>query len=168
MINNIKKFVLTKYVLLSCIFATALYTTPISNQSLDSKIEYYKQYMLSQEMLAFAIKDMEIQYPEWVYRQAMLESGGFKSRLAKTQNNLFGMKMPKRRQTYAEGSGRNNYAKYESWVHSVADYKLYQGSKIIKDYKRFLSSRKYSETSNYIKRLETIKIPSRILEILNS
>lgn len=168
MMKNLRKFMLTKYVLLACIFAGSAYTTPMNREKIEKQIKNYEQYALSHEMLAYAIRDMEIQHPEWVYRQAILESGGLCSKLARNQNNLFGMKMPRRRDTFAAGAGRNRYAKYESWAHSVADYKLYQGDKEIKDYKSFLKSRKYSETNNYIDRLKSIKVSDRILKILHS
>lgn len=168
MMKNLRKFMLTKYILLACIFAASAYTTPMNREKIEKQIKNYEQYALSHETLALAIRDMDIQHPEWVYRQAILESGGLSSRLVRTQNNLFGMKMPRKRDTFASGPGSNRYAKYNSWAHSVADYKLYQGEKEIKDYKTFLKSRKYSETGNYIERLKSIKVSERILKILHS
>lgn len=166
--GKFRTFMLAKYMLLACIFAASAYTTPMEREKIEKQIEYYTQFGLSHEMLAYAIRDMKIQHPEWVYRQAMLESAGLCSKLARTQNNLFGMKMPRRRDTFAKEAGRKNYAIYETWVHSVADYKLYQGDKEIKDYKSFLKSRKYSETGNYIDRLKSVKVSERILKILNA
>lgn len=168
MLMKVRKIMLLKYMLLACIFAASAYTTPMEKDRIENHINHYSQYKLSPETLAHAIKDLEIQHPEWVYRQAILESGWLKSKLTKTQNNLFGMKMPRKRETLAKEAGRKNYAVYETWVHSVADYKLYQGYTEIENYKTFLKKRKYSETSDYINRLESIKIPENILEILNS
>jgi uncharacterized FlgJ-related protein len=168
MMKNLRKFMLTKYILLACIFAGSAYTTPMNREKIEKQIKNYEKYALSHEMLAYAIRDMEIQHPEWAYRQAMLESGSLSSRLTRRQNNLFGMKMPRKRDTFASAPGSNRYAKYDTWAHSVADYKLYQGEKEIKDYKKFLKSRKYSETNNYVDRLNAIKIPDNILKILHS
>lgn len=168
MIKLLKKIFITKYILLTCIVASVAYPTETKKEILNQQINYYKVFNVTQELLAFAIRDMGIKHPEMVFRQAMLESGWLKSRLARTQNNLFGMKMPKRRETFATKKGRNNYAFYETWVHSVADYKLYQDGRNIKDFDSFLKKSKYSQTDNYRERLMAIKIPERIKEILNS
>ena len=66
-----------------------------------------------------------IEYPEIVWAQAILESGNFGSKVFHKNNNLFGMKMPSRRNTVALGTS-SGYAVYESWQESVHDYKLYQ------------------------------------------
>lgn len=166
--KKLAKIFLTKYMMFVCIFVASAYTIPTSKEHLQKQINYYSQFSLTDKMLAFAIRDMEIQYPELVYRQVILESGNLKSKLAERQNNLFGMKMPRKRFTFACDKGKHNYAKYESWAHSVADYKIYQGDRIIKNYESFLTRRKYSETKDYIKRLSKIKISNDILEILKS
>lgn len=166
--KRLAKIFLTKYILCICIFVASAYTIPSSKEVLQKQIDYYSKFLLTDKMLAFAIRDMEIQYPELVYRQVILESGNLKSKLTTRQNNLFGMKMPRKRFTFASDKGKYNYAKYESWAHSVADYKIYQGDNIIKNYESFLTKRKYSETKDYIKRLHRIKISNDILEILQS
>jgi len=66
-----------------------------------------------------------IKFPEIVWAQAILESGHFKSNVFKSNNNLFGMMVPRKRSTVAL-PGSSLYAKYESWKSSVYDYKLYQ------------------------------------------
>jgi uncharacterized FlgJ-related protein len=151
-----------------CFVASVAYPIETKKIILMKQIEVYEIYPPSQEMLAFAIRDMGIKFPEMVFKQAMLESGWLKSRLAKKQNNLFGMKMPRKRETFATKKGKNNYAYYESWAHSVADYKLYQDNRNITDINSFLSNSKYSQTHNYKERLMAIKIPDKIKQILNS
>lgn len=168
MIEKIKRFILTKYVLLLCVIAASAYPAGPDIKALQTVITSYEDSKLTAEALAYAIKDMKIQHPELVYRQAILESGNLKSRLVKNQNNLFGMKMPRQRFTFAAGKGRRNYAKYESWAHSVADYKVYQGDNTIENYGAFLVKRKYSETKDYIKRLMKVKVSKEILVILRS
>ena len=76
------------------------------------------------ENLYAEIIKKEIKFPKIVWAQAILESGHFKSSVFKTNNNLFGMMMPRKRKTVALSSP-SVYAKYESWQASVYDYKLY-------------------------------------------
>lgn len=142
----------------------------------------YEKIELNQENLAKMIVLFEIQHPEMVYKQIILESGNLKSKLAVEGNNLCGMRLPKKRRTLALKKKLYGYAVYPTWVHSVEDYKIWQGTDKIKDYRSFLKRRKYSVITkydslskknvsvfneNYIKLLEKIKIPKHILEILN-
>lgn len=101
-----------------------------------------------------------ILYPEVAYAQAVLESGGFRSKLANLNKNLFGMRMPRQRKTIATGKSRG-YATYKNWKQSVADYKLWQDNLFKKkvmslyEFKRYLNSR-YSESKNYTAKLNLI------------
>lgn len=93
-----------------------------------------------------------MKYPRIVYKQALLESGRFKSDLFRNANNLFGMRMPNIRQTTAIGKYKG-YAKFSCWKHSVDDYKLYQDSylssaKTEEQYYRLLD-KKYGATGRY-------------------
>jgi flagellum-specific peptidoglycan hydrolase FlgJ len=74
------------------------------------------------------ILEMDIKHPKVVLAQAIIESARFTSPLAKTCNNLFGMRMPKKRKTLGKKdcSYKRNYAMFASWQQSVEDYKLYQ------------------------------------------
>ena len=106
-----------------------------------------------------AIVEMGIKFPDIVFAQAILESGNFKSRLTKLNNNLFGMKLAKVRETTAIGKGKGGYAKYETWVHSVEDYSNWQDY-VIKDReltrKQYfhLLSKIYATDKNYVLRLK--------------
>ena len=55
------------------------------------------------------------------------ESGadGKNSYYAKKYNNLCGMRCVKRRKTKSSDCGKNNYAIYPSWYHSMVDWKFY-------------------------------------------
>lgn len=68
-----------------------------------------------------------IKYPDVAVAQSMIETGHFKSTIFKSNNNLFGMKLPKQRKTTAAGE-QNGHAKYKTWLDSVKDYKLWQDS----------------------------------------
>jgi uncharacterized FlgJ-related protein len=60
----------------------------------------------------------------FISMQAAHETGGFKSALLRSNNNLFGMKQPKLRQTTSAGE-KNGYASYESLEKSVSDMAIY-------------------------------------------
>jgi uncharacterized FlgJ-related protein len=82
--------------------------------------------LLTKENLWLTIKAMDIMYPEIAFAQAILETGHFRSSNCKEANNLFGMMMPNVRETVAIGKNQRGFAVYETWMHSVQDYALYQ------------------------------------------
>jgi hypothetical protein len=121
---------------------------------------------LNKQNLLETIKNCNIDHPDIVYAQAMLESGNLKSKLVKTNNNLFGMRKPKIRKTTATES-KYKYAKYDHWTSSVEDYKLWQDylfrkkRMTRKEYLKYLQIR-YSETPNYINRVMKIVNQNKI------
>jgi flagellum-specific peptidoglycan hydrolase FlgJ len=90
--------------------------------------KFNKDYdIISKENLWKTIKEMNIEHPEIVFAQAILETGTFSSNVFKTCNNLFGMRMPSKRLTVAKKpKKKGGYAQYDSWIQSVEDYKLFQ------------------------------------------
>lgn len=121
-----------------------------------AKAQTPSQREVYQQIVAAGIK-----YADVVLAQAILESGHFKSKIAKHNNNLFGMRMPKKRETTAVGT-RYGYARYLSWEDSVEDYKMWQDylfkrhPNMTKDqFKRYLN-KLYSTSSNYIGKINTI------------
>lgn len=116
-------------------------TTAISNDKLD----YHALYC--------EIVKQEIKYPDIAFAQAILESGHFKSNIFLNNNNLFGMRLAKARQTTAIGK-RKGYAVYDNWVMSVQDYKLWQEnspSKYLTSRKKYLLfiQKTYSHVKGY-------------------
>jgi len=98
-----------------------------------------------------------IQHADIVYKQALLETGHFRSRIFTEQNNLFGMKLARNRPTTAIGSSKNGSAIYVSWEHSVIDYMLWQDRQYKGgDYYRFLK-RVYAEDTVYTIKLRYVK-----------
>ena len=99
-------------------------------------------------------------YPEYIMAQAVLESScGATS--PKGTNNMFGMKIPNRRETTALNVGTmETYAKYAHWKLSVTDRILWEiftfkGHKPSKDeYLKSLNG--YAEDPAYLKKLENI------------
>lgn len=128
----------------------------ISHSKPSRELDY-----LTKENLWLTIKAMDIEYPEIAFAQAILETGHFKSNNCKEANNLFGMMMPNVRETVAIGKNERGFAVYETWMHSVQDYALYQ-SYMMRNKKmtrsQYLSfiDRKYSESRGYAKKLKNI------------
>ena len=101
-----------------------------------------------------------IRFPEIVYRQYVIESARGKSAICKENNNLFGMRMPRKRPTTAVGENRN-HAVYETYIKSIEDYKMYQEynrDRIWLDYYLFLDRYSYSANVRYVEMLRRIKI----------
>ena len=125
-----------------------------------------KSLDLNKENLWITIKNSNIDHPDIAYAQAILESGNLKSRLVKTNNNLFGMRKPSIRKTTAIGT-KYKYAKYSNWISSVEDYKLWQDHLFRKkrmsrkEYMKYLQIR-YSETPTYINRVMKIVNQNKI------
>ena len=78
----------------------------------------------SKEALIEEIKYQKFKYPDLILAQAILESGNFTSVIFKKNNNLFGMRQPKKRYTLCNGSNLN-YALYDNWKLSVEDRMIY-------------------------------------------
>lgn len=119
------------------------------------EVNFYEQNLSQKKkMVIEEIIRNEIQHPEIVLAQALLESANFKSYIFKKNNNMFGMRMPNRRKTHAIGVNKT-YAVYEDWKMSIQDYALYQKS-VLKDrdiskenYYVFLG-RRYAESPEYV------------------
>jgi hypothetical protein len=103
-------------------------------------------------------------YPEYIIAQYILESGHGTSRIAKQNNNLFGMKKAYQRNTCRIKERHDGvYAKYDNWQLSVLDrvlweahaFKNHGGVPSVKEYRDYLA-RNYAEDKQYIKKLGTI------------
>lgn len=131
------------------LLAAAGYTTISAARILKRQATWQKHdkttYFEVQDTTEFADKvlalifEMRIEHPYVVLAQARLESGNFNSQIFRENNNLFGMKMPWRRATFASGVNRG-HAVYDSWEHSVYDYALWQSA-----YMRGLTQEQYLE-----------------------
>lgn len=101
--------------------------------------------------------DAGIRYPDIVIAQAIQESK-FNSDIWKENNNPFGMKVAKSRNTTALGQNRN-HAKYKTWQMAVIDYGYYQAVfmrkvKTRENYFKALSA--YAEDPEYEQKLKRI------------
>ena len=104
------------------------------------------------------LKFHNIEHPHIVLAQMKLESANYTSKLALENNNYFGMKQPRKRATTSIGE-KNGYASYQSWVHSVLDYALWQ-----REYARQLTENqyldslsKYAEDKKYILKIKKLQ-----------
>lgn len=126
----------------------------------DQKDDNPDDLILTLENLYKRILKSGIEFPDIAFAQAILESGYFKSKISKSNSNIFGMKMPKKRPTTAKGEKRG-FSFYETWHDSVDDYKLYQ-ERILKrgnitrtEYLEKLN-RNYSSNSSYSIKIKAI------------
>lgn len=110
--------------------------------------------------LYLEIVESNIQHPDIVLAQAILESGYLSSQIFIENNNLFGMRFPERRKTLAI-SRNKGYSVYNCWIDSVKDYKLFQDflfrrkEKTREEYFNYLS-RIYAEDPNYVPFLKIV------------
>lgn len=100
------------------------------------------------ENLYYVLKEYDVQYPEIVMKQFILETGWGKSYSFRKRNNLFGLTNPR----------TGKYFEFDHWTKSVKGYKnsvqyKYKGG----DYYKFLKELPYAEDPNYINKLKQIK-----------
>lgn len=106
----------------------------------------------SEEKLISEIKRLNFRFPHIVLAQAQIESGHFKSRIFKENNNLFGMREARVRANLAIGTKRN-HAYYHTWKESLYDYALYYSEylsdlKTEDQYYQYINE-SYAEDPNY-------------------
>ncbi len=112
---------------------------------------YLPTLALTENEVYCYIKKVGIKHADIVFKQAIFESGHFKSHIYKTKQNLFGFRRTR------------NYLKFKTWQASVDFYKKWQ-DKYYKndeeDYYKFLQRKNYSGNKkfNYSKELKHIKI----------
>lgn len=103
-------------------------------------------------------------YPEIITAQAIIESGCGKH-IPEKSNNLFGMKVPGKRETTAHNRGSVDvYAKYGNWKLCVADrilWELHRYGNHKPSYEEYLEGfSTYAEDENYIEKI--VNIASKI------
>jgi flagellum-specific peptidoglycan hydrolase FlgJ len=82
---------------------------------------------------------------KYVFAQAAFETGNFTSDIFKENNNLFGMKLPRVRQTLATGENRG-HATFNSITDSIKDFALFHKARALAP--SFTSIDTYIETLN--------------------
>ena len=113
---------------------------------------------ISTERVLGLLDTLDVEHPHIVFAQMRLESGNFKSDLAKNNDNFFGMKYPRQRATMAQGVDRG-YAYYRSWSYSVLDYAIWQrryASGLTEEEYLEMLSEKYAEDKAYVRKVKSI------------
>lgn len=118
----------------------------------DVKIELQQPYFFLTEvpndsLVMKALQYYEIKYPKIVLAQSVLETGHYRSKLCRENNNLFGL----------YNSAKKEYFKFSHWSESVEAYKKYVQYKYKEgDYYNFLDSIGYASDSLYISKVKNI------------
>jgi uncharacterized FlgJ-related protein len=105
------------------------------------------------------LTELNVKFPDVVYAQARLETNGFKSKIFKENNNLFGMKTATKRSSTNKGE-QHGHAYYDNWRESVLDFALWQCRYLStintrEEYLRYLKAN-YAEDPNYINKLNKL------------
>lgn len=128
-----------------------------SPTSLIIALDSWGEKELNDENILAFMEFVGIEHSHIALAQMKLESGHYKSKLAKENNNYFGMKHPSRRATTSLGS-KNGFASYKNWVYSVLDYALWQRTYASnlseKEYLDSLST--YAEDKKYIAKVKKL------------
>jgi flagellum-specific peptidoglycan hydrolase FlgJ len=138
--------------------AVTFVNTSQENRDLKKELSEYKIehtpkpeffYKTPEEGLVEALEYYEIQFPEIVYAQALLETGHFSSSICKNYNNLFGL----------YNSKIKDYYSFEHWSDSVKAYRdfvqyKYKGNT---DYYTFLVNLPYATDPNYIRKIKQLE-----------
>lgn len=126
-------------------------------KKLDPIIEQFKDLELTKENIIKVAVYLEIEKIDVFFYQVIIESGNLKSKVCTNNNNIKGMRLAKQRFTYGIGS-KSKYAVYKTWIHSIADYKIWQLQnpwlKNKETYGEYLDRRGYGASSSYGRRME--------------
>lgn len=120
----------------------------------NSSVVKLKHDAFSEERMIRLARQIGIRYVDVMVAQSKIETAHYTSLVFKANKNLFGMKLPKIRETTAIGE-QHNHADYISWQQSVVDYKLWQDRVIKKlntkqKYLAYLHEN-YAENKQYVK-----------------
>lgn len=132
--------------------------SPYSITSMLGGLDSIAKYDVNDDMALLLMREMEVQHPHIVLAQMKLESGHYQSKLAKENNNYFGMKHPRQRLTMSMGE-KNGYAHFRSWAHSILDYALWQKRYAYdldeQEYLQKIGS-VYAEDEEYIRKVKSL------------
>lgn len=130
---------------------TILLLLPLSLGAQTISLDSIKA-MTPADGLFYAIEYYQLYEPHIVYSQAVLETGHFRSALAK-KGNLFGI----------YDSRRKQYRTYSHWIESVIDYRdAVQSKHKGGDYYEFLRALPYAADPDYVKKVR--KIAERFIQ----
>ena len=115
------------------------------NGEVASVVWRQNHFLLSEENLMNELKAQDVQFPEIVAAQALLETGNFKSCACINGNNLFGLRKKD-----------STYMSFEHWTDCVAAYKKYiqKWKQPPNDYYKYLDDLGYAEDTSYTTKLK--------------
>lgn len=158
-LNEMQKFLLLFLFIFSVITAVLFFSKRINQkeyiiQQVDVNEE---QKMVTKIDVYNFIIAMNIEHPEIVMSQVILESGHLKSEHFNIKNNMFGMNVAKQRPTVSLND--SGVANYDNWKMSIIDYALWQCSyaKNLSEEKYYERLKIYSKDENYINKIKEIK-----------
>lgn len=99
---------------------------------------------LTVENLYEELQNQEVDYPEIVLAQALLETDHFRSYSCRERHNLFGLRK------------KDGYMEFPHWTYSVAAYKRYiqKYENVPSDYYRYLDRLGYAEDTIYVEKVK--------------
>ena len=157
-----KQLLITIIILGSAIlldFTIQIHLANIRNKHHKEHVYYLKQIdRLSLDYISECISEYDIQHPDIVLAQCILESN-IHNKDVITNNNLFGMKSAWVRTTVALNPKKYEYAKYSSIDSCILDYKLWQlqyANNLTRQQYLLKLEQIYASDSNYTKKLLNI------------
>jgi uncharacterized FlgJ-related protein len=121
-------------------------TTLVYSSIFSQTYDEVKNYIYEQDSL---------EHKEIVLRQAVLETGWFKSYNCKKRHNLFGFRW----KPWVSETNKHGYIIFDDWKESVDYYVRWQGRHYDGgDYYAFLDEVGYATSPTYIQKLKGIKI----------
>jgi hypothetical protein len=143
----------------------------VANAKISFQEKLFRESDLTIELLYNALVFNNIQNPEIVVKQSIIETGNFKSSIFKATNNPFGMHLPTYRQSLTTEFVYGDYyngqyhkmAKFNCWYDAVLDFKYWQEfwlKDILteKQYYKFLDTLPYAADPNYISKVKSIDL----------
>lgn len=118
----------------------------VADTIINEQPKFFSQ--VPKEGLEEALSYYGLEHKDIVYAQAILETGHFKSKICKENNNLFGL----------YNSKKKRYYKFKHWTESVVAYKEWIQKKYQPpdNYYTFLEEINYASDKKYISTLKSI------------
>ena len=136
----------------------------------DENIEYIvldnsvSEFEIPKDSIYDFMEQINLKHPDIVYSQILIETGHFKDRVFKENNNLFGMKLATRRPVMSKKLNINHIQYPDSlvlkgWQLSLIDYAFFQARFCNfdneDDYLNYLSDN-YAENNKYVSLIKRI------------
>jgi len=171
--NDLLRYCLISFLLIGIAILSTVYVVGLNDKitqqqarikQLDSLYNdacrnIYEKTELNWSNVDFWLAYFNVQHPDIVKKQMYLETGNLTSEICRFNNNLYGMRLPKARQTAVAYITMNGYPGYSTYIESIRCYSLWQ-EKYYKggDYYSFLLRSGYATDTAYICKLKNVKL----------